>query len=107
MNGANNAYLILSLSLFIRMTPKVYNAQSRFLDALAMISWPKNHYKKVEWAKKYNDINYKNKKVFKFAGDILFKNVSFYYPNSKLVLNNLNLIIKKNEYEQDWKFWHW
>ena len=97
MNGANNAYLILSLSLFIRMTPKVYNAQSRFLDALAMISWPKRHYKKVEWAKKYNDINYKNKKVFKFAGDILFKNVSFYYPNSKLVLNNLNLIIKKNE----------
>ena len=41
LRGSNTSNLILSLSLFIRMTPKIYNAQIRLLDSLAMVSWPK------------------------------------------------------------------
>ena len=95
---SSTSNLILSLSLFIRITPKVYNAQSRLLDALAMISWPKLHYKKIMWAKKYSMNKLKNKKIdIEFDGNIIFKSVSFNYPNSSYIINNLNLEIKKNE----------
>ena len=47
LNKSSKSDLILSLSLFVRMTPKVYNAQSRLLDSIAMISWPKLHYEKL------------------------------------------------------------
>ena len=65
VSKSNTSNLILSLSLFIRITPKVYNAQSRLLDSLAMISWPKLHYEKINWAKKYcrNQIN-NDKKIY-------------------------------------------
>ena len=33
ISGTNAENLILSLSLFVRMTPKVYNSQSRLLDS--------------------------------------------------------------------------
>ena len=33
--------IILSLSLFIRLAPRIYNTQSRLLDATSLISWPK------------------------------------------------------------------
>ena len=52
------------------MSPKVYNAQSRLLDSVSMVSWPKLHNEKINLAKKYrgkknnnndcNDINYPN-----------------------------------------------
>ena len=32
VRGSNTTNLILSLSLFVRMTPKIYNAQIRLLD---------------------------------------------------------------------------
>ena len=49
ISEASSSTLILSLSLFIRMTPKIYNSQSRFLDSLAMISWPRLHNEKMLW----------------------------------------------------------
>ncbi len=94
-NSASN--LILSLSLFIRMTPKIYNAQIRLLDCVAMVSWPQGHLKKIQWAKSHKDIHYKNKKHFFFDGTIKFDSVSFSYPNCDNILNNINLIIKKND----------
>ena len=97
ISGSNTSNLILSLSLFIRMTPKVYNAQSRLLDSLAMVSWPKSHHEKINWAKNFSDSIYKNKKLFKFNGRISFKSVNFQYPNSNKILKDLNLSIKKNE----------
>ena len=51
LSGSNTSNLILSLSLFIRMTPKIYNAQSRLLDSVAMSSWPKKHLEKIELLK--------------------------------------------------------
>ena len=55
----------MSLSLFVGMTPKVYNAQSRLLDSVAMISWPKLHNEKINWTR--NHINYsQNKDSFLF-----------------------------------------
>ena len=67
------------------MSPKVYNAQSRLLDSLAMIFWPKLHYEKISWTKKSNQPEeiqvYKD---FKFNGNIIFNSVSFSYPNSIL-----------------------
>lgn len=93
---SNASNLILSLSLFVRMTPKVYNAQSRLLDSVAMISWPKLHMEKINWAKKYLDITHE-KTDFLFNGNIKFDNVSFHYPEGQLLLNNINLEINKNE----------
>lgn len=90
--------LILSLSLFIRMTPKIYNAQSRFLDSLAMVSWPNLHYKKMNWAKNFGKkINDTDKINIKFNGDIIFNSVSFNYPESIDIFRNLNLSIKDKE----------
>ena len=93
---SNASNLILSLSLFVRMTPKVYNAQSRLLDSVAMISWPKLHMEKINWARKYLDIT-NQKTDFLFNGTIKFDKVSFHYPEGQLLLNNINLEINKNE----------
>ena len=80
------------------MTPKVYNAQSRFLDSLAMISWPKIHKEKMIWAKKNEKVeNFKNKSQINFNGSIKFESVSFKYPNSQNIIENLNLSISRNE----------
>ena len=90
--------LILSLSLFIRMSPKIYNAQSRLLDSLAMISWPKLHYKKISWAKKFNqpeEIEFNNNIIFN--GSIIFNSVSFSYPDSETIIKDLNLEINQKE----------
>ncbi len=97
IRGSNTSNLILSLSLFVRMTPKIYNAQIRLLDSLAMVSWPKGHYERIKWAKVHKDIIYKNKKKFYFDGKIIFDSVYFNYPNCKYILNNINLIIEKND----------
>ena len=95
---SSSSNLILSLSLFIRMSPKIYNAQSRLLDSLAMISWPKLHYKKISWAKEFsqNEEIELNKK-FKFDGSIIFNSVSFNYPNSETIIKDLNLEINQKE----------
>jgi ABC-type bacteriocin/lantibiotic exporter with double-glycine peptidase domain len=95
---STSSNLILSLSLFIRMSPKIYNAQSRLLDSLAMISWPKLHYKKISWAKKFNQPQ-ENKAYtnFKFNGSIIFNSVSFSYPNSETLIKDLNLKINQKE----------
>ena len=96
--GSNSSNLILSLSLFIRMTPKIYNAQSRLLDSLAMVSWPKLHHEKVKWAKSHNENNIQeNKKLLNFNGQIIFESVYFGYPNSKSILSNIDIVIEKND----------
>ena len=97
LSGSNTSNLILSLSLFIRMTPKIYNAQSRLLDSVAMSSWPKKHLEKIEIAKKFEEDNVINNKKFKFDGNIIFDSVSFNYPKSTTILKDINLSIKKNE----------
>ena len=96
--GSNSSNLILSLSLFIRMTPKIYNAQSRLLASLAMVSWPKLHHEKIKWAKSHNENNIqKNKKLLNFNGQIIFESVYFGYPNSKSILSNIDIVIEKND----------
>lgn len=97
LSGSNTSNLILSLSLFIRMTPKIYNAQSRLLDSVAMSSWPKKHLEKIETAKKFEEDNLVNNRKFKFDGNIIFDSVSFNYPKSVTILKNINLSIKQNE----------
>ena len=97
LSGSNTSNLILSLSLFIRMTPKIYNAQSRLLDSVAMSSWPKKHLEKIEIAKKFEEDNLVNNRKFKFDGNIIFDSVSFNYPKSATILKNINLSIKQNE----------
>ena len=98
ISEASSSTLILSLSLFIRMTPKIYNSQSRFLDSLAMVSWPRLHNEKMLWAKSFKEFKNSENKFKSFThGDIIFNKVSFKYPNSEKLLNNLNLQIKENE----------
>ena len=98
MTEASSSTLILSLSLFIRMTPKIYNSQSRFLDSLAMVSWPRLHNEKMLWARSFKEFKNSENKFKSFTnGDIVFNKVSFNYPNSEKLLNNLNLQIKENE----------
>ena len=97
LKGSNTANLILSLSLFIRMTPKIYNAQIRLLDSVAMVSWPKVHFEKIKWARRFKDIIHKNNDNFSFDGQIIFDSVFFNYPNCQPILNNINLTIQKND----------
>ena len=79
------------------MTPKIYNAQIRLLDSVAMVSWPKSHNERIRWAKNYKDFIQKNKNDFFFDGEIIFDSVFFNYPNCKYILNDINLRTKKNE----------
>ena len=95
--GGNTSNLILSLSLFIRMSPKVYNAQSRLLDSVSMVSWPKLHNEKINLAKKFKGKINNNNDFFKFDGKIIFKSVYFSYPGSDPILNDINLIIDQKE----------
>ena len=97
VRGSNTSNLILSLSLFIRMTPKIYNAQIRLLDSVAMVSWPKVHFERIKWAKSYKDNFYNNKNDFLFDGQIIFDSVFFNYPNCDSILNNIHLNIEKND----------
>ena len=98
VTNSSTSNLLLSLSLFIRMTPKVYNAQSRLLDSVAMISWPKRHLEKISWARKFNEIDYSQGKNIKvFDGNIKFNSVSFRYPNSLNIFENLDLEINQKE----------
>ena len=97
VRGSNTSNLILSLSLFIRMTPKIYNAQIRLLDSVAMVSWPKVHFERIKWAKSYKDNIYNNKNDFFFDGKIIFDSVFFNYPNCDSILNNIHLNIEKND----------
>ena len=95
---SNASNLILSLSLFVRMTPKVYNAQSRLLDSVAMISWPILHYEKISWAKKYSeDLKTNQITNFVFDSKIELDSISFRYPKSDYLFNNLSLKINNNE----------
>ena len=96
-SGSNTSDLILSLSLFIRMTPKIYNAQSRLLDSIAMSSWPKRHYENIKMSERLKDEICYKKKEFIFDGEIIFDSVSFNYPDHNTILKNINLKIKKNE----------
>ncbi len=97
MTGSNTSNLILSLSLFIRMTPKVYNSQSRLLDSVSMVSWPRLHNEKIYWAKKFINKENIKKDSLKFNGKIIFKSVCFNYPLSKTILNKINLEINQEE----------
>ena len=97
LRGSETSNLILSLSLFIRMTPKIYNAQIRLLDCLSMVSWPKTHLERIKWAENFKDKINKNKNKFIFNGEIIFDSVFFNYPNSNSLLKNISLIIKKND----------
>ena len=97
LRGSNTSNLILSLSLFVRMTPKIYNAQLRLLDSVAMVSWPKVHFERIKWAKSYKDNPFNNKTNFFFDGQIIFDSVFFNYPNCESILNNINIKIKKND----------
>ena len=96
-SGSNTSDLILSLSLFIRMTPKIYNAQSRLLDSIAMSSWPKRHYENIKMSERLKDEICYKKNEFIFDGEIIFDSVSFNYPDHNTILKNINLKIKKNE----------
>ena len=89
--------LILSLSLFIRMAPKVYNAQTRLLDSVALISWPKLHIKKINWAEKYIEKGNNKNSDFYFNGNIILDSICFNYPESLSLFDNLNLIINNKE----------
>ena len=92
--------IILSLSLFIRLAPRIYNTQSRLLDATALISWPKKYRENKIWAeshkleKKSNGIKIDNLKP-----KIVFKSVWYKYPNSKnWIIKNINFSINQNEF---------
>lgn len=95
-----NTDLILSLSLFIRLAPRIYNTQTRLLDATALISWPKKFKENQIWAEKYKLKNKQNKlKINSEETNIFFKSVWYKYPNSdKWIIKDLNFTINKNEF---------
>ena len=92
--------LILSLSLFIRLAPRIYNTQTRLLDATALISWPKKYKENNKWAQRYKLDRLGNKNKFNFSEpNILFKEVWYKYPQSdNWIIKNASFGIQKNEF---------
>lgn len=92
--------IILSLSLFIRLAPRIYNTQTRLLDATSLISWPKKYKDDKKWAERYK-LDNKNKKFTLNLSkpNIIFKSVWYKYPNSEdWVIKNINFTIRENEF---------
>ena len=102
INKSNANTLILSLSLFIRLAPKIYNAQTRLLDSVGMISWTTKYKERKKWAEqnKINKPNYKKLSIKDLSWDkgIVFNSVTYKYPDGKLILNNINLTIKDKDF---------
>ena len=102
INKANANTLILSLSLFIRLAPKIYNSQTRLLDAVAMISWTSKYLERKQLAEshKIDKPNVQNLLLNDLTWDkgIIFKSVSYRYPEGKLILNNINLTINDKDF---------
>ena len=92
--------LILSLSLFIRLAPRIYNTQSRLLDATALISWPKKYNENKKWAEKFKLEKKDNQIKINFqAPNIVFKSVWYRYPeSSNWIIKNINFTISKNQF---------
>ena len=92
--------LILSLSLFIRLAPRIYNTQTRLLDATALISWPKKYKENNKWAQRYKLDRLGNKNKFNFSEpNILFIEVWYKYPQSdNWIIKNASFGIQKNEF---------
>ena len=92
--------IILSLSLFIRLAPRIYNTQSRLLDATALISWPKKYKENKVWAERYKLENKNNQtKINLSQPSIVFKDVWYKYPDSdNWVIKNINFAIRENEF---------
>ena len=97
---AFNTDIILSLSLFIRLAPRIYNTQTRLLDATALISWPKKYQENKKWADKYKLKNKKKKlKIDFIEANILFESVWYKYPNSEnWIIKDANFTISENEF---------
>ena len=97
---AFNTDIILSLSLFIRLAPRIYNTQTRLLDAIALISWPKKFKENKKWAEKHKLKNKDKKlKIDFIEANILFKSVWYKYPNSEnWIIKDANFTISKNEF---------
>ena len=92
--------IILSLTLFIRLAPRIYNTQSRLLDATALISWPKKYKENKQWVinhkleKKANAIKFDELKP-----NIVFNSVWYKYPqSSNWIIKNINFSIQQNEF---------
>jgi len=92
--------IILSLSLFIRLAPRIYNTQTRLLDATALISWPKKYIVNKKWAEKYKSEKRKNQIKIDFSNyDIIFDSVWYKYPQSKnWIIKDTNFRINQNEF---------
>ena len=92
--------IILSLSLFIRLAPRIYNTQSRLLDATALISWPNKYKENQKWAdRKKLKINNNQIKINLFDPNIIFESVWYKYPNSEdWIVRDINFRIKQNEF---------
>tara|TARA_B100000886_G_scaffold326367_1_gene272795 strand:+ start:2576 stop:4249 length:1674 start_codon:yes stop_codon:yes gene_type:complete len=92
--------IILSLSLFIRLAPRIYNTQTRLLDATALISWPKIYKENKQWTEKYKSIEQVNQiKIDSKEPNIIFKSVWYKYPESEnWVVKKMNFEISKNEF---------
>ena len=92
--------IILSLSLFIRLAPRIYNTQTRLLDATALISWPKKYIENKKWAEKYKSKKRNNQIKVDFSNyDIIFDSVWYKYPQSKnWIIKDTNFRINQNEF---------
>ncbi len=92
--------LILSLSLFIRLAPRIYNTQTRLLDATALISWPKKYKENKKWAERYKLNNQECIKEFNLLEpNIYFEEVWYKYPHSdNWIIKNAGFLIQKNEF---------
>lgn len=94
-NDISTGTLIAMIFYIIQLTQPILNLSLLFTDYQESIGASKRIFNIYE--EKLENYNEKSK-VIPNSGSIEFKNVSFSYENSKIVINNLSFILQKNQF---------
>jgi ABC-type multidrug transport system fused ATPase/permease subunit len=100
----NNEKILITLSIFLISSIKILPSVSAILIAMQNIKFSENSLINILNDLNADNSNLQNQQIFKnndvvFKNEIKFFNVSFHYSNSnRLIINNCNISIKKNDF---------
>ena len=100
----NNERILITLSIFLISSIKILPSVSAILIAMQNIKFSENSLINILKDLNVDNNNLQNQKILKnndvvFKNEIKFFNVSFHYSNSnRLVINDCNISIKKNDF---------
>ncbi|MDR4509210.1 MAG: ABC transporter ATP-binding protein/permease [Candidatus Brocadiaceae bacterium] len=91
--------LLVFLAIFYRMIPRVLSVQEGFFNARTYYSYFTTWKERLAYTERHVDKAAAGFMKIPAAGDIVFKDVTYQYPNqSEPLFHNLNLSIKQGEF---------